>query len=82
RVWVDGRGWVFSVDVQPGDWLHGADGQMREVTGNDRLPGRHQVYGLHMDRDRVLYAAGVLAEDQCFKPNATMPVSVQKGGAQ
>jgi hypothetical protein len=82
RVWVDGRGWIFSVDVQPGDWLHGANGELREVTGNERLPGRHPVYGLQMERDRVLYAAGILAEDQCFKPSATMPVALQKGGAQ
>ncbi len=82
RVWVDGRGWVFSVDVRPGDWLHGVDGRMREVVVNERVPGQHEVYGLHMDSDRVLYAAGILAEDQCFKPTPALRASMQKGGAR
>jgi hypothetical protein len=71
RVWVDGRGWVFSIDVKVGDWLHGSDGQFYEVTSNEQVPGRHEVYGVHMDRDNVFYAAGILAEDQCFKPMPT-----------
>lgn len=82
RVWVDGRGWVFAVDLKAGDWLHGVDGQMREVTANERLPGQHEVYGVQMDSDNVLYAAGILAEDQCFKAAPAFRASPQTGVAQ
>ena len=82
RVWVDGRGWVFAVEVRVGDWLHGADGRMQEVTGNERLPGHHEVYGLQMGGDRAIYAGGVLAEDQCFKAAPGFQVSQQTGGAR
>ena len=78
HVWVDGRGWVFSVDVKVGDWLHGVDGKLHEVTGNERLPGHHEVYGLHMDNDTVIYAGGVLTKDQCFKPAPSFRFSPQK----
>lgn len=82
RVWVDGRGWVFAVDVKAGDWLHGADGKLYEVLANTRLAGRHNVYGVHMDRDNVIYAGGVLTEDQCFKAAPNFSVSPQQGGAR
>jgi len=83
RVWVDGRGWVFSVDVKVGDWLHGVDGRLLEVTANERLPGTHEVYGLHMSGDRVIYAGGVLAEDQCFQPMPNFRVNAKTtGGAR
>lgn len=80
RVWVDGRGWVFASAVNAGDWLHGADGRMHEVTANLRVPGSHTVHGLHMQRDRVVYAAGVLVEDQCFKGAPSFQGSPQYGG--
>lgn len=81
RVWIDGRGWVFAADVKSGEWLHGADGALYEVLGNTRLSGIHNVYGLHMDGDNVIYAGGVLTEDQCFKATPTYSVSPVKGGA-
>jgi hypothetical protein len=80
RVWVDGRGWTFAAEVSVGDWLHGADGRLYEVTHNHRLPGRHDVYGLHMASDNVIYAAGVLTEDRCF--NDTPHFSAPMGGAR
>lgn len=82
RVWVDSRGWTFAANVQVGDWLHGADGRLHEVTANHRLPGRYDVYGLHMASDNVIYAAGILTEDQCFQETPQFRVSPQTGGAR
>jgi hypothetical protein len=80
RVWVDGRGWAFANDVAVGDWLHGVDGALLEVTSNIRIPGSHEVIGLHMDGGNVLYAGGVLVEDQCFKPAPSFQVGAATGG--
>jgi hypothetical protein len=82
RVWVDGRGWVFAVEVKVGDWLHGADGRLHEVTNNERLPGSHEVYGLHMSGDKVVYANGVLVEDQCFQAPPGFLISPPTGGSR
>ena len=79
---MDGSGWVSAANVNPGDWLHGVDGRLHKVTENVRLPGRHEVYGLHMKGDRVIYAGGVLVEDQCFKGPMDNRDAQRKGGAQ
>src|SRR5690606_23997022 len=82
RVWVDGQGWTFASAVKPGDWLHGSDGRLREVVANNRLPGHHDVYGLHMGSDNVIYASGVLTEDQCFQDIPTFRAAPQMGGVR
>jgi hypothetical protein len=64
-VWRDGRGWTHARDLRAGDWLHGEDGAMIEITAVKPVPGMHRVYTLQLKGGSTFYAGGVLVQDLC-----------------
>lgn len=64
-VWRDGRGWTHARELRTGDWLHGEDGAIVEITAVKPVPGTHRVYTLQLKGGSTFYAGGVLVQDLC-----------------
>lgn len=65
RVWVDGIGWKAALNVEVGDWLHGDDGRLWQVSEISIPEERETVYTLHMEDDGVFFGGGILLEHEC-----------------
>jgi hypothetical protein len=64
-VWVDGRGWTAVGNLKAGDWLFNSQGSRVQVTANQLIPGKMQVYTLKLAGDVAFYADDVLVHDLC-----------------
>jgi hypothetical protein len=65
RVWLDQSGWTFAGDLQPGQWMRGQAGELREIVSVERIDDPGFVYTLQLEADSAFYAEGLLLHDQC-----------------
>ncbi len=78
-VWVDGKGWTAVANLKAGEWLLNSKGARVQVTGNQLMPGKMQVYTLKLAGDIAFYAGDVLVHDLCGPaPSLTMVTTAKE----
>ncbi len=69
-VYTEDRGWVEASQLQMGERVQGADGDLT-VTSLIRDPGVHQVYNMTVETDHVYYVGDLpaLVHNNCLRSN-------------
>ncbi|MCX8155476.1 MAG: FG-GAP-like repeat-containing protein [Verrucomicrobiae bacterium] len=65
QLWVEGQGWVFASQINPGHFLMNSSGRRVKVTDVRRREGPVQVHTLVNREDHALFASDVLVRDGC-----------------
>jgi hypothetical protein len=80
RFWVDGKGWVAAMNLNPGDHLMNDAGERVRITRLTDLENDQPVYTFSVWGDNVFYANGVLVHDMCAMENNDVITTATAGG--